>query len=202
MAYDDRRENARLRSERHRRRKGIPPRKPAQKPWLALGISRSTYYYRRQKKAREQAALAAAMAQRQAMFDRLEWMLAELRADLERVAGTHAEAEMGQVPSGKCLGSSRISATLTDIFSTPAESRVAATSDDPLHQSGKSKGAGSERDGETNRKQNCPTRSNYECPTKKIGRNFNMINGRMVPGAESNHRHCDFQSQVLILPTD
>ena len=68
------------------------PRKPAQKPWLALGISRSTYYYRRQKKAREQAALAAAMAQRQAMFDRLEWMLAELRADLDRVMGTHAEA--------------------------------------------------------------------------------------------------------------
>jgi hypothetical protein len=35
------REKACLRSERWRRAHGIGPRKPAQKPWLAEGISRS-----------------------------------------------------------------------------------------------------------------------------------------------------------------
>jgi hypothetical protein len=39
----ERRERARLRSERWRRAHGIGPRKPAQKPWLAEGISRSTW---------------------------------------------------------------------------------------------------------------------------------------------------------------
>ena len=38
----EKREKARLRSERWRRAHGIGPRKPAQKPWLAEGISRST----------------------------------------------------------------------------------------------------------------------------------------------------------------
>ncbi len=36
----ERRERNRLRSERWRRRHGIGPRKPAQRPWLAMGISR------------------------------------------------------------------------------------------------------------------------------------------------------------------
>ncbi len=77
-----RREAARLRSERYRRRKGIPPRKPAERPWLALGISRSTWY-RRRKQAREAAA-------RDAVFDRLAYQLAELRACLDRAAAAHA----------------------------------------------------------------------------------------------------------------
>ena len=47
LTSDERRERNRLRSERYRRAKGILPRQPAQKPWLALGISRSTYYRRR-----------------------------------------------------------------------------------------------------------------------------------------------------------
>jgi hypothetical protein len=41
-----RREKARLRSERWRRAHGIMPRKPASKPWLAEGCSRSTWYRR------------------------------------------------------------------------------------------------------------------------------------------------------------
>ena len=38
---EERREKARLRSERWRRAHGIMPRRPAQQPWLAEGISRS-----------------------------------------------------------------------------------------------------------------------------------------------------------------
>ena len=84
-----RREAARLRSERYRRRKGIMPRKPAERPWLALGISRSTWY-RRRKQAREREAMAAAAAAREAMLDRLEWQLAELRACIDRAAMANA----------------------------------------------------------------------------------------------------------------
>jgi hypothetical protein len=42
MTPEQRRERNRLRSLRWRRAHGIGPRKPAQRPWLALGISRST----------------------------------------------------------------------------------------------------------------------------------------------------------------
>jgi hypothetical protein len=42
----ERRERARLRSERWRRAHGIGPHKPARKPWLAEGVSRSTWYRR------------------------------------------------------------------------------------------------------------------------------------------------------------
>jgi Transposase DDE domain group 1 len=42
LTPEQRREKVRLRSERWRRAHGIGPRKPAQRPWLALGISRST----------------------------------------------------------------------------------------------------------------------------------------------------------------
>ena len=38
---DERGEKARLRSLRWRRAHGIGPRRPAERPWLALGISRS-----------------------------------------------------------------------------------------------------------------------------------------------------------------
>jgi antitoxin HigA-1 len=41
LTAEQRRERTRLRSERWRRAHGIGPRKPAQRPWLALGISRS-----------------------------------------------------------------------------------------------------------------------------------------------------------------
>jgi hypothetical protein len=46
MTLEERRERARLRSERWRRAHGIGPRKPASKPWLAMGVSRSTWYRR------------------------------------------------------------------------------------------------------------------------------------------------------------
>ena len=46
MKTPEQRERARLRSERYRRSRGIGPRRPAQKPWLGLGISRSTFYRR------------------------------------------------------------------------------------------------------------------------------------------------------------
>ena len=44
MTPSERREASRLRSERWRRAHGIMPRRPAQRPWLAMGISRSTWY--------------------------------------------------------------------------------------------------------------------------------------------------------------
>src|SRR5262249_979738 len=56
LTPEERRERARLRSERWRRPHGTGPRKPAERPWLALGISRSTTYYRRRAKARQQLA--------------------------------------------------------------------------------------------------------------------------------------------------
>jgi hypothetical protein len=85
LTREERREKNRLRSERWRRARGIPPRKPARRPWLAEGISRSTWY-RRKAKAREQAALAA----REAVFDRMAWQVAELRESLDRAAAFNA----------------------------------------------------------------------------------------------------------------
>jgi hypothetical protein len=43
LTPEERRERARLRSERWRRAHGIGPRKPAQRPWLTLCISRSIF---------------------------------------------------------------------------------------------------------------------------------------------------------------
>ena len=43
LTPEERRERNRLRSERWRRAHGIGPRKVASKPWLAMGVSRSTY---------------------------------------------------------------------------------------------------------------------------------------------------------------
>jgi hypothetical protein len=100
----ERGEKARLRSLRWRRAHGIGPRKPAARPWLALGISRSTYY-RRRAKAREQAALAAATAAREAVLDRLQWQLAELRASLDRMAVANGAMAVELV---SCPGASRV----------------------------------------------------------------------------------------------
>jgi len=89
MTPAERRERNRLRSERWRRARGIGPRKPAQRPWLAEGISRSTWY-RRRKQVREREALTVALtvvaAAREAVFDRLDWQLARLRRELETAA--------------------------------------------------------------------------------------------------------------------
>jgi hypothetical protein len=81
----ERRERAHLRSLRWRRAHGIGPRKPAQTPWLAMGISRSPNY-RRRAKARERAALAHAAA----VLERLQWQVAELRTHCDRLAAANA----------------------------------------------------------------------------------------------------------------
>jgi len=104
MTAAERREKARLRSERWRRAHGIMPRRPAQRPWLAEGISRSTWY-RRRKKARELAAAAQAAMARQSVLDRLEWQMTRLRADLETAAhfadeGAAILAELAAMVSG------------------------------------------------------------------------------------------------------
>jgi len=104
MTPAERREKARLRSERWRRAHGIMPRRKAARPWLALGISRSTYY-RRRAKAREQAAAALAAPVRKAVFDRLDWQLARLRRELETAArftdeGAAIIAELAAMASG------------------------------------------------------------------------------------------------------
>jgi hypothetical protein len=85
MTATERREKARLRSERWRRAHGIMPRKPAQRPWLAEGFSRSTWY-RRRKQARERKALTVVATARGAVFDRLPWQPARLRRELETAA--------------------------------------------------------------------------------------------------------------------
>ena len=83
MTNSDRREKARLRSERWRRAHGIGPRRPAKQPWLAEGVSRSTWY-RRQKRARDAATTAA-------IFARAESFAAELTRDLARCAALERE---------------------------------------------------------------------------------------------------------------
>jgi hypothetical protein len=77
----ERREAARLRSERWRRAHGIMPRKAAQRPWLALGISRSTWY-RRWKQARELAAQAFEPSRRLEGLSRAEAFTRQLQAEL------------------------------------------------------------------------------------------------------------------------
>jgi hypothetical protein len=69
----ERREKARLRSERWRRAHGIMPRRPAQRPWLAEGCSRSTVVSAQ--RAREQAVVANKLA-------RIAW--GELYNEFER----------------------------------------------------------------------------------------------------------------------
>ncbi len=83
LTASERREATRLRSERWRRAHGIGPRKPAERPWLAEGISRSTWY-RRKAKARQEAALAATLS-------RAERFVAELQADLARASTLQAQ---------------------------------------------------------------------------------------------------------------
>jgi hypothetical protein len=88
MTTLQRREKARLRSERWRRAHGIGPRKPAQRPWLALGISRSTYYRRRAQqlvlaKARQDVAMVVSLSAKQLVL-RATYLADRLAADLMR----------------------------------------------------------------------------------------------------------------------
>ena len=79
----------RSRSERWRRAHGIGPRKPAQRPWLAEGISRSTWYKRR-RQARELAARQVAVAAFDCAVARTDALTTQLARDLERCAAIHA----------------------------------------------------------------------------------------------------------------
>ena len=89
MTPAERRERNRLRSERWRRAHGIGPRRPAQRPWLAEGISRSTWY-RRRAKAREATARQCALAAVEHTFTRAAAFAVQLVRDLERCAAVHA----------------------------------------------------------------------------------------------------------------
>jgi hypothetical protein len=84
VATEERREKNRLRSERWRRAHGIGPRRPAQQPWLAEGISRSTWY-RRRKRARDATTTCA-------IFARAESFAAALTRDLARCAACERES--------------------------------------------------------------------------------------------------------------
>jgi hypothetical protein len=70
-----------------------------------LGHIAQHTYYRRRAKAREAAALGAAMVAREAVLDRLAWQLAELRASLDRVAVANAAMAAELV---SCPGASRV----------------------------------------------------------------------------------------------
>jgi hypothetical protein len=89
MKTPEQRERARLRSERWRRAHGIGPRQPAQRPWLAEGCSRSTWY-RRRKQVREREVLALETSRRRAILGRAESRASALARDLERCAILHA----------------------------------------------------------------------------------------------------------------
>ena len=97
----ERREKARLRSERWRRAHGIGPRRPAERPWLAEGISRSTWY-RRRKRTRDAATACAS-------FARVESRAAELSRDLARCAALHREsmAILAELTAYAAAGGSR-----------------------------------------------------------------------------------------------
>jgi hypothetical protein len=82
------RDRNRLCSERWRRAHGIGPRRPAQGPWLAEGISRSTWY-RRRAKAREATARQCALASVERTFTRAQAFALQLVCDLERCAAAH-----------------------------------------------------------------------------------------------------------------
>src|ERR1700687_297859 len=100
MTDSDRREKARLRSERWRRAHGIGPRRPAKQPWLAGGGHRApsdrawqeaggagakrAAWYRRRKKARHAATTRA-------IFARAESFAAALTRDLARCAALERE---------------------------------------------------------------------------------------------------------------
>jgi hypothetical protein len=73
------------------------PHKGGGWPWASAAAP----WYRRRAKARQQAALAQATAAREAVLDRLQWQLAELRASLERAAVAH-EAMRAELAASIC----------------------------------------------------------------------------------------------------
>jgi len=86
MTDAERRENARLRSERWRRAHGIGPRRPAQTA-LAGGRHFTLAWYRRRKQAQQ----ASAAASTRAALDRADSFAAALTRDLARCAALERE---------------------------------------------------------------------------------------------------------------
>ena len=98
LTFEEKKEKARLRSERWRRAHGIMPRAPAQRPWLALGISRSTYYRRRKRAQEAQTAIL-----RETAIARAASLAERLRADLERCAALNCEMLAELAARNGCL---------------------------------------------------------------------------------------------------
>src|ERR1700704_1625843 len=98
MTDAERREKARLRSERWRRAHGIGPRRPAQKPWLAEGISRSTWYRRGN---RISPKLSNLKSKNFLDLTRASAFVRELQAELAEVARCHQVMEgiIGELPA-------------------------------------------------------------------------------------------------------
>ena len=94
---EERRKRARLASLRWRWAHGIMPRKPAHRPWLAEGISRSNVY-RRCAKARQEAAQQAALVRAEDLVHQLTRDLA--RADICNRKMMGIIAELATVHAG------------------------------------------------------------------------------------------------------
>jgi hypothetical protein len=93
MSDAERRERARLRSERWRRAHEIMPRRPAQMPWLAEGCSRSTWYRRGNRISEKFSDLKFVRDLKSNNFVRLtraEAFVRELQAELAEVARCQA----------------------------------------------------------------------------------------------------------------
>jgi hypothetical protein len=99
MTNAERRERARLRSERWRRAHGNAAQ--ARTKAVAGHGHQPQHLVPPTLKARQQAALAQATAAREAVLDRLQWQLAELRASLERAAVAH-EAMRAELAASIC----------------------------------------------------------------------------------------------------
>jgi hypothetical protein len=95
MTDAERREKARLRSECWRRAHVIGARRPAKQPWLAAGVSRSTWY-RRRKRAQDAATACA-------IFARAESFAAALTRDLARSAALERESMAIAAPFLGCF---------------------------------------------------------------------------------------------------
>jgi hypothetical protein len=102
MTDAERREKNRLRSERWRRAHGIGPRRPTKQPWLAAGVSRSTWY-RRRKRARDAATVRASI-------ERAKSFAAALTRDLARCAALDREsmAIIAELTAFAAAGGSRL----------------------------------------------------------------------------------------------
>ena len=92
MTAEERREANRLRSERWRRAHGIMPRRPAQKPWLAEGVSRSTWYRRGNRVRQTSKATVSFAKDKQAQpidLSRASAFVTQLQAELAEVDRCH-----------------------------------------------------------------------------------------------------------------